>query len=237
MSKKCNGVLRSVSPTDKYVNMCFDIMKDIQQVETQNSLSTILYERNYVITFAFHLGLSLKSDFNANEQIIGGEVNKRITSGENYLQIIQKLEEEGCKKTNDKNNSNSFSIVPDFLIHGNHDPHDLDPSKQRLVMEVKTDPDLNDKKFMWDLFKLNACMDEFGFQNAVYLIINKEVSSVCSYLDGYKSKINYFARRKKDGIERHLFFFIQENMRGKPFVYEYDLPDCNEKSKNDLANK
>lgn len=207
---------------NKYLVLCYDIMRIIQKdhdvvicKEKAGKLKDI-YERNYIITFAYLMGRKAGNSKLLSDKFVNGELKKEFN--------LNPLDDD-CK-TRDRLKPDSKFYCPDFVIHTSHERMNENYNGQYLIMEAKTTSDLKNKDFYWDLFKLNLYVEKLEYNTAVYLIVNTTVSEVKSKVERYhKNKYWYSPKlrrlnRRRNGEKHHIFFLIQENVEKAPQIYE-----------------
>lgn len=173
----------------------------------------VLYERNLIISLSYFYGKNEKTMNERNNcelcRLIGGEVAKEIEKdsvlAKTYLSI-KGTELKGC-----------LTVFPDFLVHENHDNSDLDPEKQHLIIEAKTNSKLPSKDFNWDFFKLNLYLEKLAFKNAVYLIINLSVDKVEKRISKYLDLEPPYLSNNLD----KMYFFIKESIEKNFEIYRF----------------
>ncbi len=108
-----------------------------------------------------------------------------------------------------------FTTIPDFFIH--KDEMDKEEHNQEMILEFKTELDLPEKRFAWDLFKLNLYIEKFNYQFGGFICLNNPKKKIEDYLLNYIKNRNYLTK-KKDRV----FIFIQEDSDSE---IEYDTLD------------
>lgn len=210
---------------NRYVKLCRNVMWLIKRNhETvlcnpiSNSELDIIYERNYMLTFAYLMGQKsgeIKSTYEfLSQKLVNGEVNKYIFLNPN---------DEAYESRNNLKPGREY-FCPDFLIHSSHDNSGEDYEGQYMIMEAKTTSKLKQEDFDWDLFKLNLYVEKLNFDTAIFLIINTPHTEIATMVSNY----NHWHSKKLDPTEQnvhnnvvpHIFFLIQENVKGQPKIYE-----------------
>lgn len=195
----------------EYVKKCFTAMRMlaanpniVRNTEDDNSPTL---ERNYILSMVYQIG---KSDFlRENTDIVFGSSSYFVGGEDNKL--IPILDESAKKTSKDlhfADKGNKIEVLPDLIIHNSHSPKAGNTGKgQYLALEAKTTKLLGQHYFNRDFFKLNLYLDNLHFQNAVYLVINKSVSTIDNYIGTYiaNNYYQYYDTKSK------LRFFIQEN--------------------------
>lgn len=159
-----------------FANICFQIMKYLQ--EHKNLVFTDegeISEQNYMISFAYLLGCKLKD----TEHLYGGELKKVLSVCNN-----EKIEEL-AKRINRSCNDDKVTIKPDFVIHDCLEHDALPPMHQCFIVETKTSKVLRQDDFNWDIFKLHGYISQLNYENAVYIIINSDKSTIEKKLEDY----------------------------------------------------
>lgn len=208
-------VLPSLTPIeteqglDEYVSTCFRVIKDLKPNEFLQYFnhSLELYERNYIITFSYHLGRKYSSML--KDDIVNGELSKQIDIRSRRMSATK-----DCLKYS--NYDKYVSFIPDFVIHSNEPNRKLTQESQKLIMEAKTTPHLTKKGFNWDFFKLNVYLNKLKYRNAVYLILNTPKVKIDQLLTSYFSEDYYYDKKQ---IHRFTFI-IQESINELPMVYK-----------------
>lgn len=195
------------------VKKCYEALGTIKNNEIYDKKESKIYERNFVITFAFHLGQKISTDI-FHENLFGGEVYKEVSKDEKVNKALSLL----MKKDKDKEDKYEIlRFIPDFVIHNSHNKEDNSSANQHVVIEVKTKKRLLTREFYWDLFKLILCINKLKYRNAIYIIDNTEMSRIENMITSYRCAIKYslLPRRK-----RHLYFLIREPEQTSFELYE-----------------
>lgn len=201
--------IKNEQELDEYVSTCYRLIKDLEPNEFLQYFnhSLELYERNYIITFSYHLGRKYSSLL--KDDIVNGELSKQIDISSRWM-----------SETRDhlkfSNYDKYVSFIPDFVIHTNEPNRKLSQETQKLIMEAKTTPHLTKKGFNWDFFKLNVYLNKLKYRNAVYLILNTPKVKIDQLLTSYFSEGYYY---DKNQIHR-LTFIIQESLNEVPLIYK-----------------
>jgi hypothetical protein len=207
---------------NKYLVLCYDIMRIIQKEhdsvlckEDAGKLKDI-YERNYIITFAYLMGRKAGRSRLLSDKFVNGELKKEF--------ILYPQNDDFKTKAKIYPMRNYY--CPDFVIHTSHEKTNEDFKGQCLIMEAKTTSELKNKDFYWDLFKLNLYIEKLDYETAVYLIVNTTFSEVKSKVERY-NKNNYWYSTKlcrlntgRNNKKHHIFFLIQESVEKQPKIYE-----------------
>jgi len=140
---------------NKYLVLCYDIMRNIQKdheavicKEEAGKLKDI-YERNYIITFAYLMGRKAGESKLLSDKFVNGELKKEF--------ILYPQDDDFKTKAKIYPKRNYY--CPDFVIHTSHERVNENYNGQHLIMEAKTTSDLKNKDFYWDLFKLKKRRD------------------------------------------------------------------------------
>lgn len=211
----------------------------IVRMDKKDPLNIAINERNYVIYLSYILG-SLKGGvigkYNKvlRTDFINGEVYKQIesvadggakTAYENFMKM--KNEKHIQKRVEKVESQDYVNVRPDFVIHTDH-KKEYEYWGQKLIVEAKTTKEIDEIDFCWDLLKLNVYINEFCFQNAIYILVNTSKADIENKIKFYTEKINYFTH----DIQK-LWFFIQrwDGKKMSPIkIYQID------EEKNDTNN-
>lgn len=158
-------------------------MKNPKKIDGQlidYSKSVVYPERNFCTNLYHHLMVELE--------------NGNINIGEDFfldIEIYKKFigtysTDEKFKDTYKKINIANVGMRPDIVLHAKQKSRD--EKDQLLIIECKIDPNLSEKNFNEDFFKLNIFLSELNFQNSVYIIINNKKNHIESLLKKYKEK-------------------------------------------------
>ena len=222
MVKLSDRIFKKDVRNNKYLILCYDIMRVIQKYhdavickEEEGELKDI-YERNYIITFAYLMGRKAGKSRLLSGKFVNGELKKEF--------ILYPQHDD--YKTKAKIYPERNYYCPDFAIHTSHKKTNENYKGQYLIMEAKTTSELKNKDFYWDLFKLNLYIDKLDYDTAVYLIVNTTISEIKSKVERYKKNKYWYStklcgfNRSENGKEHHLFFLIQESVEKPPEIYE-----------------
>ena len=195
-----------------FANICFQIMKYLQ--EHKNLVFTDegeISEQNYMISFAYLLGCKLKD----TEHLYGGELKKVLSVCNN-----EKIEEL-AKRINRSCNDDKVTIKPDFVIHDCLEHDALPPMHQCFIVETKTSKVLRQDDFNWDIFKLHGYISQLNYENAVYIIISSDKSTIEKKLEDYVNEyVDDLSSWKKIVEKGKLLFFIQKDKDSEPEAYQ-----------------
>lgn len=209
----------------KYLYMMFKSMRRIGRkmgsvlvrMDNDEPINIAINERNYIIFLSYTLG-SLKGGkigkYNkklSSVDYINGEIYKQIKlvsdgdANDAYNDFVDLKNRKQKKEICDKVESRDYvNTRPDFVIHDNHIKQ-CEDSGQKLIVEAKTTNRLDEVDFCWDLLKLNVYINEFHFQNAIYMLVNTNIDQIEHLLDVYNEYIRYYAHDIKK-----LWFFVQK---------------------------
>lgn len=206
---------------NKYLVLCYDIMRIIQKdhdaiicKEKAGKLKDI-YERNYIITFAYLMGRKAGESKLLSDKFVNGELKKEF--------ILYPQDDDF--KTKEKIYPKRNYYCPDFVIHTSHENNGKYEG-QHLIMEAKTTSKLQQREFEWDLFKLNLYVEKSDFDTSVYLIVNTSITEVSSMVDKYNQKGYWYSsklcglNRRRNNKEYHIYFLIQESVDKSPKIFE-----------------
>lgn len=210
---------------NEYVKLCYNVMVDIRRKhdsiicnEDQIKKSLVeIYERNYIITFSYLMGMRNKSySIIDSDEFISGELHKEVGRLDKRTSLYRSMTELTPK-------SNPNFLIPDFLIHKSNRIHDKNVENQLLILEAKTTQKLTPKAFYWDMFKLNMYIEKLNFNVAVYLIVNSTFKKINKFVYNYIR--NYWHSNKlicnnQLSSMHHLYFIIQEKVDSNPEIYE-----------------
>jgi hypothetical protein len=188
----------------------------IVRMDNNAPLNIAINERNYVIYLSYILG-SLKGGLIGKYKkvfrtdFLNGEVYKQMelvvdgeakTAYENFIKLKNEKQLHNCFE---KIESRDYvNVRPDFVIHSDH-KKEYEYWGQKLIVEAKTTKKIDEIDFCWDLLKLNVYINEFCFQNAIYMLVNTTKDEIEKMLKFYNEKINYYAH----DINK-LWFYIQK---------------------------
>ena len=208
-----------------YLKLCYNVMRDIRRKHDsiicnedhiEESLVEI-YERNYMITFSYLMGMRNKShSIIDSDEFISGELYKEVGRLDKRTSLYQSMTELAPKRVPNY-------LIPDFLIHKSNRINDKNVENQLLILEAKTTQKLTPKGFNWDMFKLNMYIEKLNFNVAVYLIVNSTLKKINKFVDNYIR--NYWYSDKLLNYNQlsqmhHLYFLIQEKVDSNPEIYE-----------------
>lgn len=193
----------------KEIQMCYHIMKILKdKAEDMLNCDDVLYERNYLIAFAYYMGKCYHKKIGRSNVLVNGEVYKTID-------MDNKTMKDSYDNLKYSNMSQNFVFVPDFIVHGNNDSN-FAPDKQKLIIEAKTTTHLSKKGFLWDFYKLNVYLSKLKYQNASYIIVNTKKERVENLINSYFDAHHFKSR----DITTKLWVIIQEQIRVQPKIYK-----------------
>lgn len=222
MVKLSDRIFKKDVCSNKYLILCYDIMRIIQKdhraVICKENAGEIkdIYERNYIITFSYLMGRKAGYSKLLSDKFVNGEIVKKfILYPQNHDYETREEIKPGRKY-----------YCPDFVIHTSHEKSNKKYNGQFLIMEAKTTSELEKEEFYWDLFKLNLYVEKLDYDTAVYLIVNTSISEVSAMVDEYNEKNFWYTskigniQRSKKNKEHHIYFLIQESVEKQPKIYE-----------------
>ncbi len=210
---------------NRYVKLCRNVMWLIKRYHktvlcnpSQNSELDKIYERNYMLTFAYLMGQKsggIQSTYEfLSQKLVNGEVNKYI-----YLDPS----DEAFESRNQLKSGREY-FCPDFLIHSSHDNSGDNYEGQYMIMEAKTTCNLKQEAFDWDFFKLNLYVEKLNFDTAIFLIVNTSYTDVAEMVNNYRywhsDKLDPTKREIHNNVIPHIFFLIQGNVKEQPKIYK-----------------
>lgn len=228
MSKEIINFLNPIKENDlnTQVNLLFRAMKELRnapgKIANIDSKEITIIERNYVCSIIYQLGKYSNSPWFpfSDSILIGGDINKYIEAHEKEIRstgVDLEFSFDGDK----------FMVIPDLIIHGNHNPNSRNGKDQFVAVEVKSASYLGIVPFEKDFFKLNTYLTRLNYQNAIYIIINSNKDIVNQRIKQYIDN-NYFviSERLND-----LYFIIQESIEAEPIAYIIDHSKYDEERK------
>ncbi|MDO6390997.1 hypothetical protein Q4E40_12720 [Pontibacter sp. BT731] len=103
----------------------------------------------------------------------------------------------------------TITTIPDFFIHKQQD--NFEEAFQKLIVEIKTAPNIEENEMFSDLFKLNVYVEKYNFQNGVFLITNNASERVKILAKKYLQQRLYLAPSKRERI----FLFIKPSFESQ----------------------
>lgn len=222
---RLSGEIKVKDINNRYVKLCRNVMwlikRDHETVlcnPSPNYELDIIYERNYMLTFAYLMGQKsggIQSTYEfLSQKLVNGEVNKYI--------FLNSGEEAYESRNNLKPGRDYF--CPDFLIHSSHVNPGENYEGQYMIMEAKTTSKLKQEDFDWDLFKLNLYVEKLNFDTAIFLIVNTSYTDVAEMVNNYNfwhsDKLDPTKQEVQNSDMPHIYFLIQGNVKGQPKIYE-----------------
>lgn len=210
---------------NRYVILCRNVMRLIKRKHetvlcnpTSNSELDMIYERNYMLTFAYLMGqksVELRSiDKLLSQKLVNGEVNKYI-----FLNSDDKAYE-----SRNKLKPGRDYFCPDFLIHSSHEKSGGNYEGQYMILEAKTTSKLKQEDFDWDLFKLNLYVEKLNFDTAIFLIVNTSYTAISTMVSNYKywhsEKLDPTKSVDHNNVIPHIYFLIQGKVTEQPRIYK-----------------
>ena len=64
-------------------------------------------------------------------------------------------------------------------------------TKQNMILELRADIKISWSKFDWDFFKLNLFVEQYGYTNGFYLLVNQQAEAVRKKIEDYYSQNLY----------------------------------------------
>lgn len=174
-----------------------------QKTEIEKSLESVFCYELYYCWRKFMINNSGRY----NDLVLNGEIGKMNLSAfiENYnnstnnplfgeLSIASILEK--------------GHLFPDFTLHGGNN----DTQNQKLIVEVKTNENLTDENFKTDFYRLAIFQKLYGFENVVFIILNKKIRDLVSYLGNVKIEL----------VNKKNFYFI---LKSEDLGYCFNLDE------------
>lgn len=206
---------------NRYLYAIFRAMKEIGETysaiitreDEKDKSKIIINERNYVIYLSYILGYLQGSKkylrFNYND-FVNGEICKYFDVYKDndsvrkaYVQFLEYQKLKSGKEDAVFCEIKDRRIRPDFVIHSSH-KEDYEIKGQKLILEAKTTPKLDDVVFCWDLLKLHFYLNKLKFNNAVYIIVNTKMEIIAEMAEVFYSRIFPNCRNRNK-----LWFFVQ----------------------------
>lgn len=196
---------------NEWLKLCFNAMKYAMKYSFgKNANTKNYYERNFIISMAYELGMKRAS--NSNEAcMVGGEVGKSI-----YDEVFHQSDNDKVRNTMKGLGMKETYVFPDFIVHKSNDIESVSEENQIMIIEAKTKKNLTKKEFGRDFLKLNLYIDRLKFQEAVYLIVNQTPQQIDACIKNYIGKGYYMSEQNLD----KLWFFIQDGHNEDPVIYK-----------------
>ena len=136
-----------------------------QKTEIEKSLESVFCYELYYCWRKFMINNSGRY----NDLVLNGEIGKMNLSAfiENYNNSTNNplFRELSLASILEKGH-----LFPDFTLHGGNN----DTQNQKLIVEVKTNENLTDENFKTDFYRLAIFQKLYGFENVVFIILNKK---------------------------------------------------------------
>lgn len=141
-----------------------------QKTEIEKSLESVFCYELYYCWRKFMINNSGRY----NDLVLNGEIGKMNLSAfiENYNNSTNNplFRELSLASILEKGH-----LFPDFTLHGGNN----DTQNQKLIVEVKTNENLTDENFKTDFYRLAIFQKLYGFENVVFIILNKKIRALC----------------------------------------------------------
>jgi len=147
-------------------------------------------ERSFVARFYFEIMKIFEKD-----QLLKKYLEHYIMDVELYKRIIYKNKEYPTLYEKSRDvfiSEKSEGVYPDFIFHKGQTYNNLED--QLLIMELKAKK-VNEEEFNYDTFKTNLYVEEFNFQNGIYLIVNNNIELIRELFERYREQY-YFNEGK-----------------------------------------
>lgn len=147
-------------------------------------------ERSFVARFYFEMMKIFEKD-----QSLKKYLEHYIMDIELYKRIIYKNKAYPTLYEKSRNvfiSEKSEGVYPDFIFHKGQMYNN--PKDQLLIMELKA-KEVNEEEFNYDTFKTNLYVEEFNFQNGIYVIVNNKIELIRELFKRYRENY-YFSERK-----------------------------------------
>ena len=152
-----------------------------QKTEIEKSLESVFCYELYYCWRKFMINNSGRY----NDLVLNGEIGKMNLSAfiENYNNSTNNplFRELSLASILEKGH-----LFPDFTLHGGNN----DTQNQKLIVEVKTNENLTDENFKTDFYRLAIFQKLYGFENVVFIILNKKIRDLVSYLGNVKIELD-----------------------------------------------
>lgn len=219
-----NEVLKDLYTAINLIEEFYYVMPDVKVENDEISVNDNefkFYERRFAA--------QLKSEY---DRLICGGITGTYKEVRTDLEVIKKYIytnhpdhniENSFSRLIDKDSYkmfNTITTIPDFFIHKQQD--NFDENFQKLIVEIKTTPKLNETDLFFDLFKLNIYVEKYNFQNGVLLIVNNELNKIKKIAKSYLNQNYYIAPKNYDRI----YLFVKEQFATSIIVIKLvDLGD------------
>jgi len=197
---------------NEWLKLCFNAMKYAMKYSFgKNANTKNYYERNFIISMAYELGMK-RASYSNDACMVGGEVGKCI-----YDEVFHQSDNDKVRNTMKGLGMEETCVFPDFIVHKSNDIESVSEENQIMIIEAKTKKNLTDKEFGRDFLKLNLYVDRLKFQEAVYLIVNQTPSQIDSHIKQYLDE-GFYVSKKNSG---KLWFMVQNDQQDDPVIYKY----------------
>ena len=174
-----------------------------QKTEIEKSLESVFCYELYYCWRKFMINNSGRY----NDLVLNGEIGKINLSAfiENYNNSTNNplFRELSLASILEKGH-----LFPDFTLHGGNN----DTQNQKLIVEVKTNENLTDENFKTDFYRLAIFQKLYGFENVVFIILNKKIRDLVSYLGNVKIEL----------VNKKNFYFI---LKSEDLGYCFNLDE------------
>ncbi len=174
-----------------------------QKTEIEKSLESVFCYELYYCWRKFMINNSGRY----NDLVLNGEIGKMNLSAfiENYNNSTNNplFRELSLASILEKGH-----LFPDFTLHGGNN----DTQNQKLIVEVKTNENLTDENFKTDFYRLAIFQKLYGFENVVFIILNKKIRDLVSYLGNVKIEL----------VNKKNFYFI---LKSEDLGYCFNLDE------------
>ena len=164
-----------------------------QKTEIEKSLESVFCYELYYCWRKFMINNSGRY----NDLVLNGEIGKMNLSAfiENYNNSTNNplFRELSLASILEKGH-----LFPDFTLHGGNN----DTQNQKLIVEVKTNENLTDENFKTDFYRLAIFQKLYGFENVVFIILNKKIRDLVSYLENVDIEL----------VDKRNFYFILKSV-------------------------
>lgn len=218
-----------ISKYGPYVNMCYNAMIHLKEHKGYDVSEEHLYERNYIVSLSYIMGMYDGKDNKLSGVIVGGDINKVVF--DNCMNLASE-ENEQINKTRTSLCFTSNYVAPDFVVHKNNKIKDIKERNQKIIIEAKTKKSLMSKDFYDDFFKLNVYLSRLKFRYGIYLLINTPIAKVNRFINEYIAKDYYISEKCKN----RMLFLIQEKESDMPSLYGFRIDPKTYQTKDDGNN-
>ena len=174
-----------------------------QKTEIEKSLESVFCYELYYCWRKFMINNSGRY----NDLVLNGEIGKMNLSAfiENYNNSTNNplFRELSLASILEKGH-----LFPDFTLHGGNN----NTQNQKLIVEVKTNENLTDENFKTDFYRLAIFQKLYGFENVVFIILNKKIRDLVSYLGNVKIEL----------VNKKNFYFI---LKSEDLGYCFNLDE------------